>query len=866
MVDKNYFRPVIPLLIGMMSGITCGAWLPGGIVWGYGAVFPSAAFTLALIQKNIQKDPFFYKFLPQGLPRRFIINIFSNSTYCERLCAILPIILFFALGYISIQHWVSPKFVPEHVSHFSGEERWNIIGSIASQPVTFNHRTKFILKTEQLSQKHKKFSVTGKINLTVLGKGPQLSINDRIAFISKIKKIQNFKNPGGFNYTQYMQFNGIYGLAYVQGEKITVITKSTQTGVCEKIGKSRIKVAELVEKTITDESTQGVMKALIIGDRTGILPELRETFNRAGCGHLLAISGLHIGSIATAAFIFFQWILSYSNSILWHAWSRKGAALLSLFPVILYGLFAGMSPSTQRAVIMVAVFMLTLLMEREHEPINTLAIAAMMILIIDPPALFSVSFQLSFASAFSILYGLYKIKARKQVIPNNQRESDGWFNAVLKWFVPFFTISFLAILGALPLVMFYFNQVSLVGILINFIVVPITGFFVIPLGLFAVFIYPLSIWIAEFCLGCSAIILYVVILIIKFFANLPFAAVKTVTPSYLEICCYYILAGSIFSLIFKAENSKRKKAAVVFIIVIIVMSADTCYWLYKRLWHNDLKVTVIDVGQGTSTLVELPYGVCMLIDGGGFTDNSVFDVGEKIVAPFLWRKKIKTVDALILSHPDSDHLNGLLYICEHFNVKYVRTNNEPYDTNNYKRFIEIIRNKKIHMPQFKDMDRIENVNGVEIKILYPCKDFISASKKEKWRRGNNNSLVIKINFGSKSFLFPGDIEAKAERELVKIADEKLKSNVLVAPHHGSKKSSTLLFLKKVQPEYIIISAGNNNRFGFPHSTVLTRYRKLGCRMLQTATHGAIEIVTDGQSLKVEPFFTDSELTAPTDTS
>ena len=853
MADKNYFRPVIPLLISMMSGITCGAWFPGGIVWGYGAAFLSAGFIFALIQKNLQKDLFFSKFSIQGFPPPLIFNILSNRTYFERLCAILPVILFIALGYISIQHWVSPKFGPQHVVHFTGEKRWNIIGSVATQPVTFNHRTKFILKTEQLGEKQKKISITGQINVTVLGKGPQFSINDRIAFISKIKRVKNFKNPGGFNYEQYMHFKGIYGLAYVQRGKITVITRGAQTGICEKITQSRLKIADLIEKTITGETTQGVMKALIIGDRSRISPDLRETFNRAGCGHLLAISGLHIGSIATAAFIFFQWVLSYSKSILWQAWSRKGAALLSLLPVILYGLFAGMSPSTQRAVIMVAIFMLTLLLEREHEPINTLAIAAIMILMIDPPVLFSVSFQLSFAAVFSILYGLSLIQAGKPVISNSHKRADGWFLVVLKWFVPFFIISFLAILGALPLVMFYFNQVSLVGLLINFIVVPITGFFVIPLGLFAVFIYPVSIWIAKFCLSFSAVILYAVIHIIKLFSSLPFAAVKTFTPSYIEICCFYILAGSVLNFIFKSENYKRKMAAVVFVIVIIVVSADTCYWLYKRLWHHDLKATVIDVGQGSSALLELPHGFCMLIDGGGFNDNSVFDVGAKIVAPFLWRQKIMTVDLLILSHPDSDHLNGLLYIAEHFNVKNVWTNNEPADTSSYQSFLEIIRNKKIHAPRFKDMNRIESINGVEIKILYPDKGFMSASKKEKWRRDNNNSLVIKINFGSKSFLFPGDIEAKAEKELVKIGDDELKSNVLIAPHHGSKKSSTLLFLKKVQPEYIIISAGDNNRFGFPHSTVLTRYRKLGCRILQTGTHGAIEMVTDGQSMKVEPY-------------
>jgi competence protein ComEC len=531
-----------------------------------------------------------------------------------------------------------------------------------------------------------------------------------------------------------------------------------------------------------------------------------------------------------------------------------------------------MSPSTQRAVIMVTVFLAAFLFEREHDPMNTLAVATLLILVVHPPSLFSISFQLSFTAVLAILYGLSRVQipwrsdSRGIKTPKRVRVATKLFY--------FFMVSLFAILGTLPLTMFYFNQISLVGLFANFIFVPVIGFVVVPLGLIAVFLYPLTGSVALGCLKVAAVVLKHTISMVHFFADLPFAAVKTVTPSYLEICCFYILFLAVFNLKYGSSNTPtgqdnlpdrednaagksliRKPSAIVALLVVLVLSADACYWFYNRFWHDDLRVTMIDVGHGNAALMELPEGYNILIDGGGFSDNSIFDTGARIVAPFLWQKKIKTVDTLVLSHPNSDHLNGLIYIAEHFNVKNVWTNNEATETFAYQKFMETVKKNKIHMPEYKEIAGTRYINGVCIDILYPQEDFIEKRKKETWRNLNNNSLVLKESLGAKSFLFPGDIQTRAEYELAAIAGDKLKSTVLLAPHHGSKTSSTERFIEKVNPEVIIISSGWKSRFGFPHPSVLKRYKEKGCRILGTARNGAVSMSTDGQILTIQPTIT-----------
>ncbi len=789
-----------------------------------------------------------------------------------------PIFLFLALGYLSIQSWVAPEFPPNHVIHFTDTHPWQIVGVVDTPPLEHPDRIKFHLRVETLGEDSAAFPVLGKIRVTLAGSGRQLSRGDRISFFSRIRSIRNFHNPGGFDYKRYMTLKKVWGTAYVSGKKLAVLDRDNEKGVRRVIEGARNKISDLIENSGSGRQ-QGVLKALIVGDRNSVTQELRDTFNRAGIGHLLAISGLHIGIVAATAFLFFRWVLSHIHLFLWHAWTKKGAVVFSVIPVWVYGLLSGMSPSTQRAVIMVTIFLLAFLFESEYDPLNTLALAAMLILVVHPPSLFSISFQLSFIAVLAIISGLSSVRIPSAFNSNQIKKHR--HRKISKKLFYFFLVSFFAILGTLPLVMLYFNQISLVGLLANVLIVPLIGFIVVPIGLISVFLYPLTTTCASVCLKVGAAVLAEALRIVDFFADLPFAAVKTITPTYFEICCFYALLWAVLNVTYiqpkapEEQNSPQptpwvlqglkhpehrkaflwKPATLVAILTIILFGIDICYWLNKRFWRSDLSVTMIDVGHGSSALLELPHGYNILIDGGGFSSNSVFDVGARIIAPLLWRKKIKTLDTLILSHPNSDHLNGLIYIAEHFNVKNVWSNNESTNTLGYKKFMRVVQKNNIVMPIYRKIPRSRDINGVRLEIFYPPENFLDKRKQERWRNTNNNSLVTQVAFGSISFLFPGDIKLRAENELVSIAGNRLKSTVLLAPHHGSQTSSSELFLEKVNPEVVIISSGWKSKFGFPHLPVLKRYKEGKYQTLSTALCGAISMSTDGQSLTIRPTIT-----------
>ncbi len=864
MIQTIFFRPAIALLISLIFGILLGSEYSGFKV-GAGVV---ALFSSVCV---------------------------GHHLYRRRAGIIFPLLLFLALGYLSIAPWVQPGFPANHITRYAGSTRWDITGTIEGQPLAYNNRTRFELRDVSLEDNRQAHTVSGKLRITAVGQIAPIAVGDRLKLNGRVRLISNFNNPGGFDYKRYMALKGIWATSYVEAHQLTVLKRHRPAEAFNIIGRIRRSFSDLVGQ-FGEPDSQAVLTALIIGDRGQISSELRQAFNQAGAGHLLAISGLHIGIVATVAFALFRFVTSRIHSLLWRAWSRKCAALLSLLPVFVYGVMAGFSPSTQRAVIMVAVFLFTFLFESEQDPLNTLALAALVILLIDPPSLFSISFQLSFAAVLGIIYGLSRLRySATNPSSGMKRQSIRLRTTILT----FFLVSCLAICGSLPLVAYYFNQISLIGIVANFFLVPLIGFIAVPLGLAALSILPFSMTLAAWLVEADLAFLSVALGLVRFFAEMPFAAVKVVTPSLLEIACFYTLVWALLQLGRTDSNrigdqsipdddagrcasagngpppriraaylrtflqpsearqrvplSSRARVKLFLSLVLLILAADSVYWMYQRFWHPDLRVTVIDVGHGSAALVEFPGGHTVLVDGGGFSDNSTFDVGERIIAPLLWHKKINTVDTLILSHPNSDHMNGLIYILRSFKVKRVWTNNELGHTKGYRRFMDVIVQRQIPYETIDRLKRHHRIGDTELDLLYPPSNFLKLSHTQKWRNTNNNSLVVKISLNSVSFLFPGDIMAEAERELISLADGTLDSMVLIAPHHGSRTSSSPQFVDAVNPKVTVISAGRSGRFRLPHAMILQRYQARGCRIFQTALNGAVQFSTDGRRLDIKPF-------------
>lgn len=837
--DDVIYRPFIPLLFSWTGGIVAGDLLPG-----------HAAVALWL------------------LPVAF--GILVVYTVRNVRCLFPLLFLFWLLGYLSLQPWAAPRLPEGHISHFHDKKLEKITATVTGRPQTIRRRTRLVLTVHAVVHQGVERTARGRIRLTVPAADTGLQSGDRIAFAAKPRFIRNFNNPGGFDYERYMAFKRIHVSAYVRPEQINVQARRTTRGPLRFVAQNRRAIAGFIDaatQTLKNPApAAAVMKALFIGDKSGISADLRTSFNRCGVGHLLAISGLHVGIVATSGFFAFRWLLAFCGPVIRRGWLKKAAAAMAVFPVLYYGMIAGMSPSTQRAVLMVAFLFLSYVVGKHSDLFNTIAMAAWAILILHPPAFFSISFQLSFAAVTAIVMVVSKIGSQRQA---HEGPGAWWAGRITALAI----VSLAATFGTLPLVMYYFNQVSLVGVGLNLVAVPLVGCLIVPLGLISIALQLIGVETAALLLGLCAYLVELTLLLIDFFARFSFAAIRTVTPSVFEIICYYGLFYSLISCIPANRDhsnaltsrcgAKRPVAAGLCILLASSgLTADGIYWLHRRFWHKDLRVTVLDVGQGSAALLELPYGRTMVIDGGGFGDRSAFDTGALILAPFLWRRKIGRVDMIVLSHPNSDHLNGLIYIAQHFNVASAWTNGEPADTKGYREFMDVLQKAGIAHPGYAALETGKHINGVDIAVLAPEKNYLDKKTVERWRNTNNNSLVLKVTYGDIAFLFPGDIMAAAEKRLVERMGTVLKSTVLLAPHHGSRTSSTAPFLDAVDPSLVVISVGWRNRYRFPHAAVMRRYRRTGCKVLRTDTDGAVSMCTDGLTLRLRTAAGDVEVIAP----
>jgi competence protein ComEC len=814
-------RPLIPLLLCFMTGITAGRLAPELVPAALAAAVASGARTLHLAAAR--------------RPARWA-----------------PLLLFFSLGCLSLAPRYLAPHAPGHITRFISDRPCRIAGCVASRPVRKDYRVKFVLSRIRLSEAasgKRPQPVKGRLKATVYGRpGQPLAVGDQLRFTGTIRPLHNFQNPGGFDYKSFMADQNVWGSTYASAEKVEIRAGPPPGPLAGFVLKKRRSTASLIQDAAEGEA-RAVLSTLVLGDRQLLSPSLEKAFNRAGASHILAISGLHVGIVAGFAFFACKHLLLFFPALRQRGWAGKGAAAMAILPVVSYGLLAGMSPSTQRAVIMVSVFLLSLLIERESDIVNTLAAAALAILVFAPPALFRVSFQLSFAAVLAIICGMASLRPRlPETLPGR---------SLLQPAADFMAVSAFAIAGTTPLILHYFNQAAFFGILTNILVIPLIGFLVVPAALFSVLVMaPLAAGPAVLGLCLAAGILEAVLPVLHWISGIPWAAAKTVTPSILELACIYILLfGGLFHRIRGGGNAAGpwhgppSALALLLFLTAGLLAADIAYWCHDRYWNRDFSATVLDVGQGSAALVRLPAGGRILIDGGGFTSNAVFDVGENVVAPYLWDRKIASLDAVVLSHPDADHVNGLVYVLRHFSVKTVYSTQQPADSKGYREFIRVIEKKGIPHPDFSRLPKRLNVGGAALEILHPArKNASSWQGKDR----NEHSLVIKAEYRGFSILFPGDITAPAEARLLAAGAQKLDSTVLVAPHHGSRTSSTPEFLKAVTPQAVIISAGIRNRFSLPSPSVLERYRSLGCAVFVTNRNGAVKVrLADGQ-IRLDP--------------
>jgi competence protein ComEC len=772
--------------------------------------------------------------------------------------------LFLLLGTFSIHLYLHPHPSPYPLSRYTGLDRISLEGIVDRAPQRAQGQTQLLIRAEKVILSNQWFPVEGLLLLFLKEEPVPFHLGDRLRFLCRLYPPHGFHNPGAFSYERHLAFERIHTIAFLSDGNLCVkIGEGYKNPILVQIEGWRDHIRNFLEREARFPSSS-IFKALVLGEQGDIPDELKEYFIVTGIAHLLAISGDHLGIVALLSFSLLIWTLKRSEFLLLSVSVKKLAAGLTIPCILLYMFIAGGGISVIRATLMVITFFLSILFNRERNLLHTLALAAFLILLFSPPSLFDVSFQLSFLSVLSILYLvpplLQWLKGKGTSLPTKTsrgRVFSTWRQRLLKYTKLSLLATAVAILGTAPFVALHFNRISPVGFLTNLFFIPWVGFLIVPLGLLASLLSFLSYPLAAILLHINEFFTVPLMKTVAFFASFPFASVFVSTPTVLEIILFYALLFSV--IYFQKSNGPdrwRKIFRYLSVGVCIALLSDSVFWTVRPHFQRKLILTFIDVGHGDSILLEFPKGKKMLIDGGGLYEDR-FDIGKNVVAPFLWKKKIRRIDYLVLTHPDPDHLNGLNFIASHFSIGQfwesgVRTDSEPYRMLKDHLFEKGV--KTIFLNE-KSPPRV--INGVGVSFLNPPAGVSAYARKSGPFSLNNQSLVTKIQFKNITTLLPGDVEKEAEYRMVR-EGYTLNADILKIPHHGSSSSSTPYFLQRVMPSYAVLSVGERSIGKLPHPEVLERYKQSGARIYRTDRQGAITVVTDGEEIEVRPYLKATE--------
>jgi competence protein ComEC len=805
-------RPSIPLVLALMTGLVLGTrgFDP------YPAVLPWCLIFLLLI-----------------LP---IVLLLFPSAAIWTGCG-----FFFVTG-LSLVTFLSPQATTAPVPSFLvNSELQHLSGEMVEEPVLYPDKTRLTIRLTSYSDRGQERPAQGIILLGVKEPLKEFGLGDPVRFVCRLRFIEGYHNPGGFDLEKKMARRGIKVSGFLENSELLVLGGPNQrVWPLNRLSGLRNRVSDLIDSRISSPFN-GLAQALLTGDQSKIPGEIKEAFSRAGVSHLLAFSGLNLGLVGGLAFFLFRFLLSLSEKVLLFLNVRKWALISSFFPVLGYALLAGLSPSAARALFMVGMVILALLLQKYSDLLNSLALTALVLLLISPESLFFPSFQLSFLSVWAIGFLLPRIW-NPPVLWEPQKSI--WKRRVFFYLWTTFCVSLVCQLATSPLVIWWFHQVSLVGIFSNIVLVPLTGIIVTPLGLLALILSPISSWLSSGLFWIMEWSLRWTVGLTGFFADFPFSFLIVPTPGYGEISFYYLTLALAFHW--------RKIPKPCWLISISFLGMLLFFFSppIRNFFLPTFRATFLDVGHGSSTLIEFPGGAKMLIDGGG-TFNPEFDLGERVVAPFLWGKKITGLDVVVLTHPHPDHLNGLPFILSKFKVKEIWLGRQRGDTEAYYHLEDLIRKNGIRVI-FADAGWAKTFSDVRVEVLYAPKEAFPDKEASSlvWHEQNNHSLVLRLSQNDQHILFPADIEAGTERTLL-AKRVPLKSQILQVPHHGSRTSSTVDFIEAVDPAYAIISGRPTPRFPLPHPEVIKRYQEKGVKVLRTDQHGALIFTLKKDQWKVE---------------
>jgi competence protein ComEC len=616
----------------------------------------------------------------------------------------------------------------------------------------------------------------------------ELAAGQTWRFTVRLKQPHGFQNPGGFDYERWLFVRGVAATGYVIARQPAELLRDVSPGLTS----LRSHIRQTIVSACGDCVHGGLVQALTIGFRGDIEPVENDLLRQTGTAHLIAISGLHIGIIAGWFFVLGQWL--WSHGVLRERLNRRELALtIGWTAALLYSLLSGFELPAQRAMLMLSVVFAALWWRVPVSLLNSVALALIFVLILSPLSVLSASFWLSFCAVLVICLGL--------LLFGNQRH--GLRKLLL------YQVLFSLLLA--PLSLAIFNQLHLASLLANLVAVPLVSLVIVPFN----FILQLLFWLPESMLGALYLAEdHVLGWLLDYLQSLGDWGLGARWIA--EISPWRMLCLVLFLLLLVLPRGLPMPRTWLALLPLVFLAP----WFTRE--DSSLRMAVLDVGMGTSVVVSTRHHHLVYDFGAGREQG--YSLGRWVVMPYLRNRGIDSVDRIVISHADQDHLGGFLGIRNDLDYAALFSGTP----------LEVKR-------KWPDAEALQDCHGARAWVWDGVAfEFLSSGRLPN-ESENNRSCVLRISTGEGSLLIAGDIEAEQEARLLAVYGDRLRADILVAPHHGSMTSSTPEFIDAVSPSQVIFTAGYLNRWRFPRAEIVDRYRQIGAEILRTDEHGAILI-------------------------